>query len=151
VIKKNNSAEWEILNNADAIIFGSPAYMGGVADDFKKNADLSSKIWYEAKWKNKIAGGFTNSRRLNADKFITIQYLWTLAMQHAMIWVSLGIFHASKKSSTTADINYMGGFAGALAVSLSDSSAEEAGHTGDLETAKLYGKRIAQITQQFNK
>ena len=49
---------WETLNAADAIIFGSPTYMGGPSWQFKKFADASSKPWFEEKWKNKIFGGF---------------------------------------------------------------------------------------------
>ena len=37
---------WETLAAADAIILGSPTYMGGVSWQFKKFADASSKVWY---------------------------------------------------------------------------------------------------------
>ncbi|MGB7204648.1 MAG: flavodoxin family protein, partial [Anderseniella sp.] len=59
---------WETLKAADAIIMGSPTYMGGPAWQFKKVADASSKPWYSQDWKNKIAGGFTNSATTNGDK-----------------------------------------------------------------------------------
>ena len=36
---------WEQLKAADAIIFGSPTYMGSVSWQFKKFADASSKPW----------------------------------------------------------------------------------------------------------
>ena len=39
---------WETLAAADAIIFGSPTYMGGASWQFKKFADASSKVWYHA-------------------------------------------------------------------------------------------------------
>ena len=35
-------AQWEALNAADAIVFGSPTYMGTVSWQFKKFADASS-------------------------------------------------------------------------------------------------------------
>ena len=50
---------WEALAAADAIIFGSPTYMGNVSWQFKKFADASSKPWYTQTWKDKIFGGFT--------------------------------------------------------------------------------------------
>ena len=34
------------LAAADAIVYGSPTYMGGPAWQFKKFADASSKAWY---------------------------------------------------------------------------------------------------------
>jgi multimeric flavodoxin WrbA len=66
---------WETLNAANAIIFGSPTYMGGPSWQYKKFADTSSKPWFEDKWKNKIFGGFTNSASINGDKLNTLQYL----------------------------------------------------------------------------
>jgi NAD(P)H dehydrogenase (quinone) len=39
-------AQWATLNEADAIVFGSPTYMGSVSWQFKKFADASSKQWF---------------------------------------------------------------------------------------------------------
>ena len=50
--------EWTILEQADAIIFGSPTYMGTVSWQFKRFADTSSKVWFTQGWKDKIFGGF---------------------------------------------------------------------------------------------
>ena len=52
---------WDEILIADAIIFGSPTYMGSVSWQFKKFADASSKPWFGQAWKDKIAAGFTNS------------------------------------------------------------------------------------------
>ena len=84
-------ADWAKLDAAKAIIMGSPTYMGSVSWQFKKFADASSKAWFVQKWKNKLFAGFTNSGTMNGDKFSTIQYLCTLAMQHSGIWVGLGL------------------------------------------------------------
>ena len=59
---------WQTLDEADAIIFGSPTYMGGPSWQFKKFADASSKAWFGRKWQDKVFGGFTNSASLNGDK-----------------------------------------------------------------------------------
>ena len=74
-------AAWETLAAADAIIFGSPTYMGTVSWQFKKFADATSKPWYTQAWKDKIFGGFTNSANMNGDKHSTLHYFMTLAMQ----------------------------------------------------------------------
>ena len=37
---------WDTLAAADAIIMGSPTYMGSVSWQFKKFADESSKQWF---------------------------------------------------------------------------------------------------------
>ncbi|GAC1623208.1 MAG: flavodoxin family protein [Nevskia sp.] len=144
-----NDHVWQALDEADAIIFGAPTYMGGASAEFKKFADASSKPWLAQKWKNKIAGGFTNSASMNGDKFSTIQYFVTLAMQHGMIWVGTGLMPANKSTSTRNDANYLGGFAGALSQSPADLGPDAGPLPGDLETARLYGERVAQITKQF--
>ncbi|MBN3758930.1 flavodoxin family protein [Paraburkholderia sp. Tr-20389] len=144
-----DDALWAELDTADAIIFGAPTYMGGPSADFKKFADASSKPWMGQKWKDKIAAGFTNSATMNGDKFSTIQYLITLAMQHSMIWAGLGIMPANTKAATRNDLNYVGGFAGLLSQSPADASPDEAPPPGDLDTAKVFGARIAAVTARW--
>ena len=142
---EGNLAEsaWEAITASDAIIFGSPTYMGGPAWQFKKFADASSKPWFMQQWKDKVAGGFTNSASMNGDKFLTISYFMTLAMQHSMVWIGTGLMPANSKAATRNDVNYVAGYSGALAQSPSDSSPDEAPLPGDLETAKLFGARVA--------
>ena len=70
-----SDADWATLMAADAIIMGSPTYMGSVSWQFKKFADASSKQWFSQQWKNKIAAGFTNSATMNGDKLSTLHYL----------------------------------------------------------------------------
>lgn len=140
---------WASLGAADAIIFGSPTYMGSVSWQFKKFADASSKPWFGQAWKDKIAAGFTNSATMNGDKLSTLHYMFTLAMQHSMIWVGTGLMPANKKASQRNDVNYVGSFAGAMAQSPSDSSPEEGPLPGDLETARLFGARVAQVAAKF--
>ncbi len=136
---------WEQLAAADAIIMGSPTYMGSVSWQFKKFADASSKPWYQEAWKDKIAAGFTNSASMNGDKHSTLHYLFTLAMQHSMIWVGTGMLPSNKKSATRNDINYVASSSGAMASTPSDASVDEM-LPGDLETARLFGQRVAEVT-----
>jgi multimeric flavodoxin WrbA len=134
---------WDTLDQADAIVFGSPTYMGGPAWQFKKFADETSKRWFTMAWKDKIAAGFTNSASTNGDKFNTITYMVTLAMQHGQIWIGTGLMPANKKENGPDDVNWAAGSTGALAISPSDASPDETPRKGDLETARLYGKRVA--------
>lgn len=134
---------WEALDAAGAIVFGSPTYMGGPSWQFKRFADASSKPWSQGHWKNKLAAGFTNSASINGDKFSTIQYFQTLAMQHAMLWVGTGMMPANSKAAQRDDANWLGGFSGALAATPADASPDEM-WPGDLETARLFGARVAE-------
>ncbi|MFZ6657422.1 flavodoxin family protein [Undibacterium sp. TJN19] len=142
-------AQWASLAAADAIVFGSPTYMGTVSWQFKKFADASSKPWYTQVWKDKIAAGFTNSATMNGDKLSTLHYLFTLSQQHSMIWVGTGLMPANSKAAQRNDINYVGSFSGLMTQSPSDSTPEEGPLPGDLETAKLFGKRIAEVSKKF--
>ena len=139
---------WETLNAADAIIMGSPTYMGSVSWQFKKFADASSKQWFGQAWKDKVFAGFTNSATMNGDKLSTLHYLFTLAMQHSGIWVGTGMLPSNTKAAQRNDVNYVGSFSGAMAQSPADSSPAEM-LPGDLETAKLFGQRVATVTVQF--
>ena len=136
-------ADWVKLDTAKAIIMGSPTYMGCVSWQFKKFADASSKKWFTQEWKNKIFAGFTNSATMNGDKFSTIQYFMTLAMQHSGVWIGTGLMPANSKAAKHGDVNYVGGFGGALMTTPSDASADEV-NKGDLETARLLGARVAE-------
>ena len=139
---------WERLKAADAIIFGSPTYMGSVSWQFKKFADASSKPWYAQEWKDKVAAGFTNSAGMNGDKQGTLTTLFTLAMQHGMIWVSQGLMPANTKGARRDDVNYLVSYSGAIAQSPSDGGAADMS-PGDLETARLFGARVAGIAARL--
>jgi multimeric flavodoxin WrbA len=133
---------WEALAASDAIIMGSPTYMGSVSWQFKKFADASSKPWFGQQWKDKLFAGFTNSASMNGDKLSTLHYLFTLAMQHSGIWVGTGLMPSNSKAAQRNDINYVASFSGAMAQTPSDAGVDEM-LPGDLETARLFGQRVA--------
>lgn len=141
-------AQWATLNEADAIIFGSPTYMGMASWQFKKFADATSKQWFTQNWKDKVFGGFTNSASMNGDKHSTLHYFFTLAMQHSGLWVGTGLMPANSKAAKRDDVNHLGSSSGAMMQTHSDAGVDEI-NAGDLETARLYGERIAQITKRL--
>ncbi|OEY94083.1 NADPH-dependent FMN reductase [Acinetobacter proteolyticus] len=141
--------DWQTLNNAQGIVFGAPTYMAAAPWQFKKFADASSKIWFTRGWQDKVFAGFTNSASLNGDKQVTLIQLQTLASQHGGIWVSLGLLPANTKDAKREDVNSLGGSVGLLVQSPSDASTDEI-PTGDLETAKLYAKRVKSIVEKLH-
>jgi multimeric flavodoxin WrbA len=141
-------ADWNTLNEADAIIMGSPTYMGSVSWQFKKFADASSKAWFTQAWKDKVMAGFTNSSNMNGDKLSTLHYIFTLAMQHSAIWVGTGIFYNNSKASQRSDLNYLASSSGLMGQTPSDAGAAEM-NSGDLETAGLFGKRVAEVAAKL--
>jgi NAD(P)H dehydrogenase (quinone) len=140
---------WEALASADAIVFGTPTYMGGPSWQFKKFADASSKPWFGQVWRDKVAAGFTNSASINGDKGGTIDYLVHLAMQHSMVWIGTGMLPSNSKAATRNDPNWLGSFTGLMAQSPSDSSPDEGPLPGDLATARLFGARVATLAAKL--
>ena len=69
-------------------------------------------------------------------------------MQHGMLWVSQGLMPANTKASTRNDLNNLVSYSGAIAQSPSDAGAAEM-EQGDLETAKIFGKRVADQAARF--
>lgn len=128
------------LIDADAIIFGSPTYMGGVSAQFKQFMDNTGKIWLAQKWKNKIAGGFTNSSSMSGDKQSTLISIAVFAAQHGMIWV--GAEYDSKNDR-------FGSGLGAMAQSENAPATENNPPQQDLIRAENYGKRIADLAAKF--
>lgn len=147
-------SDWEILDKADGIIFGAPTYMAGVSAQFKTFIDATSKRWMTQSWKNKIAGGFTNSASYSGDKLASIQQLFHLAMQHGMIWVGQAEVSPSFSDNQLPDfndLNRVGSYSGLMTQANHTSSAEIAPPKGDIETASLYGKRIADMAMKLAK
>jgi multimeric flavodoxin WrbA len=136
-----SEADWAALDAADAIIFGSPTYMGMASWQFKKIADASSKRWFSSAWKDKIAAGFTISASPSGDKLSTIQYFITLAMQHGMIWVG-------QPAMNDGTINRIGSNSGLMAQVGPTSPAADIPE-GDLDTARQYGQRVAQVAKKL--
>jgi NAD(P)H dehydrogenase (quinone) len=141
-----DDAGWELLAKADAIVFGSPTYMGGASADFKKFADASSKVWFSQGWKDKVAGGFTCSLNMSGDKFSTLSYFVTLAMQHGMVWVGLGQLPEAVGNPEAK--NRLGSYIGAMAQA-DNVPADQSPPKGDLDTAAAYGRRIAEYAKRL--
>jgi len=141
---------WHNLDDADAIIFGTPTYMGGVSAPFKAFMDKSSKSWAGQKWKDKIAAGFTNSASQSGDKLNTLIQLAVFAAQHGMHWINLGLMPGNNSSQgSPEDLNRLGSYLGAMAQSNSDAAPEIAPTASDLGTAAHLGRRVAEVALGF--
>ncbi len=138
--------QWEQLDAADAIIFGSPTYMGTASGAFHVFGEASSKRWFGDAWIDKIAAGFTNSASKSGDKSGTLGFFQTLAAQHGMHWVNLGLKPGWNSSTGSEDdLNRLGFFAGASASTPSDGGPD-AVHRSDIATAEHLGERVTRHT-----
>lgn len=142
--------QWALLKASDAIIFGSPTYMGSASAQFKAFMDASSKAWYGREWKDKIAAGFTTSASQSGDKLSTLMQLAIYAAQHGMIWVGQDMLPGNNHSKGSVnDLNRLGSFLGAMAQANSDEGPETAPIQSDLLTAEYLGERVATIAKRF--
>ena len=137
-----DDAGWAGLAAADAIVFGAPTYMGGVSAPFKTFADASAKAWFSGQWKDKVAGGFTCSMSMSGDKYSSLMYMTTLAMQHGMVWVGTGTMPAQQPGDPQS-INRLGGWIGVMAQA-DNVPPEQSPPQGDVDSAHGYGQRIAE-------
>ena len=141
----NNDDVFAQLDASDAIIFGSPTYMGGPAAQFKAFADATAGKWFGSVWRDKIASGFSVSNSPSGDKFSTLQYFHTLAMQHGMVWVGLGELPMQANG-----INRLGSFGGVMAQA-GQEPTDVAPNAVDKQTGVLLGKRVAEFAVKLQK
>lgn len=137
------------LDAADALIFGSPTYMGSISAEFATFKDWTSKRWMAGAWKNKLAAGFTSSAQWSGDKQNTLMQIMTLAMQHGMVWVGLGLQggYSSSKGSIE-DLNRVGASIGAMAQANGDQGVEGIA-ASDFRTFEALGRRVAEAASRW--
>jgi len=140
-----NDGVFAQLDASDAIIFGSPTYMGGPAAQFKAFADATGPKWYMGTWRDKVASGFTVSGSPSGDKLGTLQYFFTLAMQHGMLWAGLGEMPAQPNG-----VNRIGSSIGVM-VSAGQESPDVAPDAGDKLTGEILGRRVAGYALKLKK
>jgi multimeric flavodoxin WrbA len=131
---KTLGGRWAELAAADAIVFGTPTYMGSVSADFKRFMDASAGPWFKQAWKDKLAAGFTNSGSPSGDKLNTLVTLAVFAGQHSMVWVSQGIFNDGQN-------NRLGGWLGYMSQS-DNAPADQTPPPQDHATARAFGQRV---------
>ncbi|MFE5189587.1 flavodoxin family protein [Streptomyces sp. NPDC056628] len=141
--------QWALLDRSDAIVFGSPTYMGTASGAFHTFAEATSKRWADQAWKDKLAAGFTNSGSKSGDKLHTLQFFQILAAQLGMHWINLGLLPGWNHSAASEnDLNRLGVFAGAAAQTDVDA-APDAVHKADVATAEHLGRRVAETAKTF--
>lgn len=141
--------DWQALDDADAIVFGCPTYMGNVSAGFQAFTERTGRRCQEGRWRDKLAAGFTNSGAKSGDKVATLMSLAVFAAQHHMHWVNLGLVAGWNSSAgSAADLNRLGFFLGAGAQTDVDAGADRV-HAADLATCRHLGARVAGVAAQL--
>ena len=136
---------WDRLDSVQGMIFGAPTYMGSASAEFKSFMDATSMRWLNQTWRDKVAAGFTNSFGMSGDKLNVLIQLAIFATQHGMLWVGQAEMN---QSTDSLSLNRLGSHLGLMAQS-DNAPADITPPTGDLQTARCFGARVATITRQF--
>lgn len=139
-----------LLERSDAIVFGAPTLMGSLSSVFKAFVEAAFTPWTTQAWKDKLAGGFTNSASQSGDKLVALEQLAVFAAQMSMQWIGVGDLPGNNWSGGARnDVNRLGSWLGLMSQSNADQGPEHAGSLGDRITAERYGARIAHLTQRW--
>jgi len=131
------------LDASDAVIFGSPTYMGGPAAQFKAFADATGERWFKAAWRDKLTAGFTVSGGPSGDKLSTLHYFFTLAMQHGIVWTGL-----TESPFNDKGINRLSSYSGVMGQAMQEPP-EVAPNEADKLTGESLGRRVAEAVARW--
>ncbi len=146
-----DDADWQTLAAADAIVFGTPTYIGSVAAGFKAFVEkLNGPVWLDRLWTGKLAAGFTVSAGHGGDKFSTLSQLVVFAAQMGMIWVPVPMTGGNYSTrGSDRDLNRMAGYLGTMAQANSDEGPDRAPPESDRRTAEIHGEFLARTARQI--
>ena len=139
----HNTAVLQCIDQADAVIFGSPTFMGSVSAQFKAFADATAgEYWGKQLWADKIAAGFTVGTGYCGDTLHSLHYLQILAAQQGMLWAGLDLAGAVDAKAP----NRLGAQAGVIVRAVDGAVAE-----CDLQTGFYLGQRVARLASRLIK
>jgi len=142
--------DWPSIHKAQAIIFASPTYMGGISGEMKLFFDKTGDFWLKQPWSNKIAAGMTVGTSPSGDKLGALIQMSIFAAQQGMIWV--GQNHTgSKHTDDNLGINNNGSWLGLMATSVDrdGSNNSELISLQDQNTAQLFGQRVGEACKRW--
>ncbi|WP_193214168.1 flavodoxin family protein [Luteolibacter marinus] len=139
-----NEAVLARLDASDAIILGSPTYMGCVSSQMKSFMDSTSQRYLQRRWVDKIGAAFTLSGLAGGDKFNMLLTCATFAMQHGMVWVGV-----AESPVTGEGHNRLGYFFGAGGYALLEPP-DEAPPAEDKATGRMLGRRVAMLARRLH-
>ena len=131
------------LDACDAIVLGTPTYMGAVSGQMKSFMDACLSRWYERAWSGKLGAAFTVSSTPSGDKLNALQDLFVFGMQMGMVWVGQDESPLSGSGSNRLGI-YVG------AAGQPDYEAKPpALMAGDSSGGELLGARVARLADRL--
>lgn len=145
------TAAIDAVSAADAVILGSPTYMGDVSVPMRAFMVASSKIWFTQGWKDKLAAGFTVGASFGGNKDHALTSMFVLSMQHGMIWAGPGVPNAQINRNTDAGASQPNRIGSAIGVvtQAENAAPDVTPPAGDKEFGSLLGERIAKLAAKL--
>lgn len=137
--------DWDFLDQADLLVFGSAVYMGSATGELKIFMEETSKRWFHRQWEGKWAAGFANSGGLSGDKLAVLQQICLFAMQHGMNWIGMPLMPTGHEMH---DLNRLSSFLGLMTQSVNGPPEETPGK-GDIDTAIWFGSHLAETIIKY--
>ena len=100
------------------------------------------------RWKDKVFVGFSDSAIMSGDKLATVHDLFALAMQRSGVWVGTGQMPSNSRSATRNGERR--GLVQRRDGAVTLGRERRRMRPGDLETAPLFGRRVAGITARLH-
>lgn len=126
------------LEWADAIIFGTPTRFGLPSSQLKSFLDQTGGLWAKGALVNKIGSSFTSAATAHGGQEQTILALNTHFYHWGMIIVPLGYVEPSQFAAGNP-----------YGASFTSQNGELEPDETALTAARLQGRRVAEITEQF--
>jgi NAD(P)H dehydrogenase (quinone) len=139
-------ADWAALDAAPAIVFACPTYMGCTSAAYGGFLEQAADRWPGQRWADKLAAGATVASYPSGDKLMTLTRLAVYAAQQGMLWIGQAEIGAPVDTARPG-INRDGSHLGLMATASRDKTRLIDDH--DLETARLFGVRIAAAARRW--
>ena len=130
---------------ADGIAFGTPTRYGNMSAQMKQFIDQTGGLWQRGALENKVAGVFTSTATQHGGQETTIITSMVPLFHLGMIIV--GVPYSEQRLFA---VNTVGGGSPYGASSVSGPMANRESIENDIEIAKTFGRRIAQIAKKIS-
>ena len=133
------------LEEADAIIFGTPTRFGNMAAQMRNFLDQTGGLWMKGGLIGKVGSVFTSTGTQHGGQETTITSFHTTLLHHGMVIV--GVPYSEQRLMNMDEIT--GGTPyGASTLAGADGSRQPS--ENELEIAKFQGRHVTEITKKLN-
>jgi len=135
----------EVLENSDAIIFGTPTRFGMMAAQMRNFLDQTGKQWAEGALTGKVGSVFASVGGQHGGHETTIRNFHTTLLHHGMAVVGVPYFEDR--------LNEMDEISGGTPYGATTVAGATGGRTpseNELEIAKTQGKHVAEMALQLS-